>query len=71
MIAFESKIQPLISFAPFTIFLLNYQSLQISHSHGEVGVNQHKIKVIKRRAYGFHDMECFALVIKDAFAHCN
>jgi transposase len=34
------------------------------------GINN-KIKVIKRRAYGFHDMEYFSLVIKDAFARCN
>ena len=31
------------------------------------GINN-KIKVIKRKAYGFHDTEYFFLVIKDAFA---
>ncbi|MBW2040221.1 MAG: transposase [Deltaproteobacteria bacterium] len=34
------------------------------------GINN-KIKVIKRRAYGFHDTEYFCLVIKDAFASTN
>ena len=28
----------------------------------------HKIKVIKRKAYGFHDDEYFALKVKQAFA---
>ncbi len=30
------------------------------------GINN-KIKVIKRKAYGFHDFEYFSLIIKDAF----
>jgi len=34
------------------------------------GINN-KIKVIKRKAYGFHDVEYFSLIIKSAFAHCN
>lgn len=29
------------------------------------GINN-KIKVIKRKAYGFHDIEYFSLIIKDA-----
>ncbi|MEW5806205.1 MAG: transposase, partial [Acidobacteriota bacterium] len=30
-----------------------------------------KIKVIKRKAYGYHDLEYFSLVVKNAFAHIN
>jgi len=30
------------------------------------GMNN-KIKVLKRKAYGFHDIEYFSLVIKEAF----
>jgi transposase len=34
------------------------------------GINN-KIKVIKRKAYGFHDIEYFSLIIKDSFARSN
>ncbi len=30
-----------------------------------------KFKVIKRKAYGFHDIEYFSLIIKNAFAYTN
>jgi len=30
-----------------------------------------KIKVIKRKAYGFKDIEYFSLIIKSTFADCN
>jgi transposase len=30
-----------------------------------------KIKVIKHKAFGFHDVEYFSLIIKDAFAVSN
>jgi transposase len=36
------------------------------HTSRLEGVNN-KIKVIKRRSYGFHDPEYFALKIKQAF----
>lgn len=34
------------------------------------GINN-KIKVIKRKAYGFHDIEYFSLIIKNVFAYSN
>ncbi|MCX5677103.1 MAG: transposase, partial [Planctomycetota bacterium] len=34
------------------------------------GVNN-KIKVIKRKAYGFHDPEYFALKVKQALPGCD
>ncbi len=40
------------------------------HTSRLEGINN-KIKVIKRKAYGFHDIEYFALVIKNAFAETN
>jgi transposase len=73
MIAFESGIEPLIGFARtlirYAYGIINHCSYPI-HTGRLEGINN-KIKVIKRRAYGFHDMEYFALVIKDAFARCN
>ncbi|MCX6256260.1 MAG: transposase, partial [Bacteroidia bacterium] len=30
-----------------------------------------KIKVIKRKAYGFHDVEYFTLIIRDSYALSN
>ena len=36
------------------------------HTSKLEGVNN-KIKVIKRIAYGFHDLEYFALKVKEAF----
>jgi transposase len=72
-IAFESGIKPLINFAKtlirYAYGIINHCWYPI-HTGRLEGINN-KIKVIKRRAYGFHDMEYFALVIKDAFAHCN
>ena len=40
------------------------------HTSSLEGINN-KIKVIKRKAYGFHDVEYFSLVIKNAFAESN
>ncbi len=34
------------------------------------GINN-KIKVIKRKAYGFNDVEYFFLIIKDLFSFSN
>jgi transposase len=72
-IAFESGVKPLISFAKtlirYAYGIINHCWYPI-HTGRLEGINN-KIKVIKRRAYGFHDMEYFALVIKDAFACCN
>jgi hypothetical protein len=55
---------------PHQICLRNHPSLSVPHSHpadGGKGIN-HKIKVIKPKAYGFHDVEYFSLIIKCAFA---
>jgi transposase len=72
-IAFESEITPLINFAKtlvrYAYGIINHCKYPI-HTGRLEGINN-KIKVIKRRAYGFHDMEYFSLVIKDAFARCN
>ena len=46
--------------------ILNHADYPISTSPLE-GMNN-KIKVIKRKAYGFHDSEYFALKVKQAFA---
>ena len=50
----------------FEYGILNHADYPIGTSRLE-GVNN-KIKVIKRKAYGFHDSEYFALKIKQAFA---
>jgi transposase len=73
VVAFESGIEPVIS---FTKTLIRYSYGIINHCRFPIhtgrleGINN-KIKVIKRKAYGFHDTEYFALVIKDAFATCT
>jgi transposase len=72
-IAFESKIKPMISFAKtlmrYAYGIINHCKYPLHTSRME-GINN-KIKVIKRNAYGFHDMEYFFLIIKDAFASSN
>ena len=50
----------------FEYGILNHADYPIGTSKLE-GVNN-KIKVIKRKAYGFHDSEYFALKVKQAFA---
>jgi transposase len=50
----------------FEYGILNHADYPIGTSELE-GANN-KIKVIKRRAYGFHDSEYFALKVKQAFA---
>ena len=50
----------------FEYGILNHADYPIGTSRLE-GANN-KIKVIKRKAYGFHDSEYFALKVKQAFA---
>jgi len=50
----------------FEYGILNPADYPIDTSRLE-GANN-KIKVIKRKAYGFHDSEYFALKVKQAFA---
>ncbi len=72
-LAYESGIKPVISFAKtlkrYAYGIINHCRFPIHTSRLE-GINN-KIKVIKRKAYGFHDIEYFSLVIKSAFAHTN
>jgi len=69
----ESGMRSLMAFAKM---LQRYAYGIISHCRFPLhtsrleGVNN-KIKVIKRRAYGFHDTEYFGLIIKNAFATSN
>ncbi len=49
--------------------IINHCKFPIHTSRME-GINN-KIKVIKRKAYGFHDIEYFSLIIKNAFAYSN
>jgi len=72
-IAYKSKIKPLIAFAKtlirYAFGIINHCWFPI-HTGRMEGINN-KIKVIKRKAYGFHDMEYFSLIIKDTFAFSN
>jgi len=69
VVVVESTIELLISFAKT---LIKYAYGIINHCRYPIhrgcleGVNN-KIRVIKRKAYGFHDTEYFSLVIKNAF----
>jgi len=72
-IAFESGIAPVVDFAKtivrYAYGIINHCTFPI-HTGRLEGINN-KIKVIKRKAYGFNDTEYFSLVIKDAFANCT
>lgn len=72
-IAVESKIRPVIAFAKtlkrYAYGIINHCRFPIHTSRME-GINN-KIKVIKRKAYGFHDIEYFSLIIKNAFSYSN
>jgi transposase len=72
-IAYESGIKPVIAFARtllrYAYGIINHCVFPI-HTSGLEGINN-KVKVIKRKAYGFHDIEYFSLVIKDAFSKSN
>jgi len=72
-IAEESKIKPVIAFAKtltsYAYGIINHCRFTIHTSRME-GINN-KIKVIKRKAYGFHDIEYFSLIIKNAFTYSN
>ena len=72
-LAEESKIRPVMAFAKtlkrYAYGIINHCKFPIHTSRME-GINN-KIKVIKRKAYGFHDVEYFSLIIKSALAHCN
>jgi transposase len=72
-IARESTIRPVIAFAKtlrrYAYGIINHCRFPIHTSRME-GINN-KIKVIKRKAYGFHDIEYFSLIIKNAFAYSN
>ena len=71
--ALESKIGPLMAFAKmlkrYAYGILNHCRFPIHTSRLE-GINN-KIKVIKRKAYGFHDVEYFSLIIRDSFVRSN
>jgi len=68
-IADESNVKPLMDFGKTLVKhaygIINHCIYPIHTSFIE-GMNN-KIKVIKRKAYVFHDIEYFSLVIKDAF----
>jgi transposase len=72
-IAMESKIKPVMAFAKtlksYAYGIINHCRFTIHTSRME-GINN-KIKVIKRKAYGFHDIEYFSLIIKNAFTYSN
>jgi len=72
-VALESHLKPVIAFAKmlkkYAYGILNHCRYSLHTSRLE-GINN-KIKVIKRKAYGFHDIEYFSLIIKDSFARSN
>jgi len=69
-LAEQSKLRPVIAFArtlkKYAYGIINHCRFPIHTSRME-GINN-KIKVIKRKAYGFHDVEYFSLIIKSAFS---
>ena len=73
LLARESGLRPVIAFAKtvkrYAYGIINH-CLYPLHTSSLEGINN-KIKVIKRKAYGFHDVEYFSLVIKNAFTETN
>jgi transposase len=71
--AYESHLKPVIAFAKmlknYAYGILNHCSYPLHTSRLE-GINN-KIKMIKRKAFGYHDLEYFSLIIKDSFARSN
>jgi len=71
--AYESHIQPVMAFAKM---IKNYaygiynHCLYPLHTSRLEGIND-KIKVMKRKAYGYHELEHFSFIIQDSFARCN
>lgn len=69
-LAEQSKLRPVIAFAKtlkrYAYGIINHCRFAIHTSKME-GINN-KIKVIKRKAYGFHDALYFSLIIKSAFS---
>ena len=69
----KTKIKVLLNFAKmlekYSYGILNHCEYHINTSFAE-GINN-KIKVIKRNAYGFQDIEYFKLIIKDSFGVSN
>lgn len=72
-LAMESGLKPVMAFAKtlarYAYGIINHCRFPLHTSILE-GINN-KIKLIKRRAYGFHDLEYFSLIIKDAFSNTN
>lgn len=72
-LAEESGQRPVKAFAKtlkrYAYGIINHCRYPIHTSRME-GINN-KIKVIKRKAYGFHDVFYFSLIIRNAFASCN
>ena len=72
-LAYESHLKPVIAFAKM---LKNYaygifnHCLYPLHTSRLEGINN-KIKVMKRRAFGYHDLECFFFIIMDSFFRSN
>lgn len=72
-LAYESGIRAVKAFAKplkrYAYGIINHCKFPIHTSRLE-GINN-KIKVIKSKAYGFHDIEYFSLIIKSSFFFCN
>ncbi len=72
-VAQESHLKPVMAFAKmlkrYDYGILNHCLYPIHTSILE-GINN-EIKVIKRKVYGFHDIEYFSFIIQDSFARCN
>jgi len=71
--AYESHLKPVMAFATMLkndAYGIYNHCLYPLHTSRLEGINN-RIKVIKRKAYGFHDIEYFSLIIKDSFARSN
>jgi transposase len=71
--AYESHLKPVMAFAKMLkndAYGIFNHCLYPLHTSRLEGINN-KMKVIKRRAFGYHDLESFSFIIQDSFDRCN
>jgi len=72
-LAYESHLKPVMAFAKMLkndAYGIYNHCMYPLHTGRLEGINN-KIKVIRIKVYGFHDIEYFSFIIQDSFARCN
>jgi len=72
-LAYESHLKPVMAFAKMLkndAYGIYNHCLYPLHTSRLEGINN-QMKVMKRRAFGYHDLEYFSFIIQDSFARSN